>query len=274
MPEIGALPSTPSINRPKLTMLKSVVGGGLSIDYCYSRSPSMHGSNICGLFLWLTNTLTKPINRVSVGKILVCFRNEFLLFLVWWWRQVWIDPFPWRTNHSCWCYCWVSDEHSVWFCYNSFEIWNNVSLQSTLIFFRTDQGTFNVTLTPNIGDLIRPAPLTEQEFIAEESKIVLYIKFLEKLTGMHASSDSFSLDLSDLRALSQKVLECIYTSPITLDTENGKFRFSSTTNIEGLPLLITLDADKQGQKIKLGVLSESTVLNSMLLKQLKQSLGN
>jgi len=70
----------------------------------------------------------------------------------------------------------------------------------------------------------------------------------------------------------QIILETAYLSAIQTDFDSGSFKFAGRTNIDDTPILVSLEINKDAQSAKCTVNSENTVLNSMLLKQLKQAL--
>jgi len=129
----------------------------------------------------------------------------------------------------------------------------------------TDRGTYNVTFEPPIGSLVRGVTMSPEEFALTE----------KKLTGMNEVSEFiFFKDVaSDSSALTQKVLNFCYLSPIVIDMENGKFTFAGKTQIEDVPILFSVNVvDRQSGKTKISVSSENSVLNSRLLKNLQKEI--
>jgi len=226
---------------PKYTLLKSVLGAGLGIEYCSKRSPSMYGPTVSTLHLWLKNHSNRPINNVSIGKLTSGEGKPELI------------PFP-----------------EIAAVPSSSTIETELSLKFTSATAAakfeicTDQGSFPVTLTPNYGDLVRASSLSEGEFDTE----------FKKHTGMHVSSeDIFFNDVkSEIRSLSQKVLACAYLSPVVTNPESGTFKFCGRTNVEDVPILLLIQVDTESGKATLSVNSENLVLNQMLAKTLKQAI--
>jgi len=127
----------------------------------------------------------------------------------------------------------------------------------------TNRGTYPVTLEPSMGILVRASALSPDEFAALE----------KKLGGMNEASDTFILkDVESVSGITQKVLSFCYVSTVNADVDNGKFNFSGKTQIEDVPLLISVNVDRASGKTTLSVRSENTVLNSRLLKELKKEL--
>jgi len=91
---------------------------------------------------------------------------------------------------------------------------------------------------------------------------------------MNESSESISFKNveQDLPLLTQRILDSAYLSPIVVDYDAGKFKFSGKTMIDDGPLLFAVDVDRSTGKGKCTINSENTVINSMLLKQLKKAI--
>lgn len=104
---------------------------------------------------------------------------------------------------------------------------------------------------------------------------------------MNESSDFATLkNVSDANSVPQRILSAAYLSTSSSDSETGlimqriqnnnvgKYKFSGKTMIDDIVLLVSADVDKESGKVKLTVQSENTVLNDMLLKQLKKAVGD
>jgi len=230
-------PFTPST---QYTMLKHVVGGGLGIEYSYSRAPSMHGAMFNTLELTFKNHSNKPINNIKIGKMQSDGGMEIIAF----------QEIPTLVSMST-----LSSQMSIKF--------SSVSKPAKFE-ISTSQGTYNITLVPFVGDLVRAGSMSLSEFSAEE----------KKLKGMHEASDNLILrGIQNLvPKIPQIILETAYLSAIQTDFDTGSFKFAGRTNIDDNPILVSLEVNKEAQSAKCTVHSENTVLNSMLLKQLKQAL--
>lgn len=84
---------------------------------------------------------------------------------------------------------------------------------------------------------------------------------------------SDELKLRDKNQITKKILDYAYLAPITVDVDGGHFEFSGRTMIGDNPILLTLDVSETGS-IKSTIKSENTVLNSLLMKQLKQTFSS
>jgi len=91
---------------------------------------------------------------------------------------------------------------------------------------------------------------------------------------MHELSEAVTLKEpdSEITQITQRVSTCAYLSPVTVDYDAGKFTFAGKTNIDDKILLFSADVDKSTGKVKCTINSENTVLNAMLLKQLKKAI--
>jgi len=228
------------MDTPKRTLLKNVVGGGLGIEYNYTRAPSMLGATYNTLQLFFKNHLQKPISNIKIGKMSLPEGMELV-------------PFPeisaLQPGES------ADSQMSIKF----------PSVSSPAKFeITTDLGVFNITLAPNIGDLVRPAALSPEEFADAE----------KTLKGMNELSDTLSLKdpQSEVTQVSQRVLQCAYLSPTESDYDAGRFKFAGKTMLNDELLLLSVTVDKSTGSTKLVVNSENTVLNAMLLKQLKNAI--
>lgn len=78
---------------------------------------------------------------------------------------------------------------------------------------------------------------------------------------------------SDESQLTQRVLQCAYLAVISTDSTSGKYQYSGRTMLKDEPLLFTVVVDRSASSAKCTIQSENTVLNSMLLKQLKGAIA-
>jgi len=224
----------------KRTLLKSVVGGGLSIDYCYNRVPSMLGANYNTLRLFFKNSSQKPISNIKIGKVTLPEGMDMV-------------PFPeiqsLQPNET------IDSQISVKFS----------SVSNPLKFeISTNQGTFNVSISPNIGDLVRATAISLQEFIEAE----------KTLKGMNEIFDTITLKdtKNDIPLITQRILDCAYLANIEANFESGNFKFAGLTMIKDELVLFSVIVDKDTGSTKCTLSSENTVLNAILFKQLKSAI--
>jgi len=229
-------------NAPKHTLLKSVVGGGLSIEYSYLRSPSMHGATVNTLQLWFKNVLQKPINDIALGKQIT----------------EGIQLIPFGDISSIQAGETVESQMSVQF----------TSVTTPIKFeINTQNGNYPVTLNPSVGELVRASTLSPTEFSEQE----------KKLKGMNETSETFDLKSNDdITRIVQRVLAGAYLATVNVDFDAGKFKFSGRTMVNtgsNDVLLLSMEVvDKEIGKLKVSVSSENTIMNPMLLKHLKKTL--
>ena len=137
------------IETVKRTLLKNVMGGGLGVEYSYSRTPSMIGSTINTIILYFKNHSNKPISNIKMGKLNLPEGMTLQGF----------EPIetmlPGDTFESQLSIKFPSVTHPA-----KFEIVH-------------DNGVFSVTLSPSIGDLVRASALSPSEFADFESKLYL-----------------------------------------------------------------------------------------------------
>jgi len=118
-----------------------------------------------------------------------------------------------------------------------------------------ERGTYNVSLTPSIGDLVTPVDLSPQEF-ADHQK---------KLGGMHESSEPVSVSEENIPNVLRNVLTVAYLAHIPTGQE-GKYKFAGKTLLsdQGI-ILVSIEISSEGIG-KCSVNCENTILASMLLR--------
>lgn len=53
---------------PRKTLLKSVSGGGLEVEYSFLRRGSVHGPQVNTILLYFKNQSDRPISNIKIGK--------------------------------------------------------------------------------------------------------------------------------------------------------------------------------------------------------------
>ncbi|PRP87640.1 hypothetical protein PROFUN_04667 [Planoprotostelium fungivorum] len=227
-----------STSQPRHTLLKSHLGGGLKIEYSYSRSPSMYGATVKTLELFFENAGTKELKNIKLVNAPAT--NEIIPFAD-------IDGLsPSQTQESTMSLKFTSVTETVKF---------GIS---------TNQGEFNITLTPSVGDLVRGYSLSRSDYDSAK----------KRLTGMHEATDSIQLEdtQASLDSLVQNVLTFAYLNTVEADVEGGNFKFSGRTVIEDKDLIVDVTVDPSDGSGDIFVHSEATVLNTLLLKGIKAAL--
>eukprot|EP00026_Physarum_polycephalum_P001606 Phypoly_transcript_01608.p1 GENE.Phypoly_transcript_01608~~Phypoly_transcript_01608.p1 ORF type:complete len:1062 (+),score=136.00 Phypoly_transcript_01608:71-3256(+) len=235
----SAFPSiafTPSNTTPRKTLLKSVVGGGLEIEYSFLRRGSVHGAQVNTILLYFKNLSDRSICNIKTGKLNLASGMTLITF-----SEI-KELAPGASTEQTISVTFISATQPA-----KFEI-------------QHERGTYNVTLPPSIGDLVSPAELTLQEF-SEHQK---------KLGGMHESSDSISVTESNLTNVVQNVLTTAYLANIPTG-QDGKYKFAGRTLADQGIILVNIDLNADGIG-KCSVNCENTILGGLLRKNLVEEL--
>eukprot|EP01119_Soliformovum_irregulare_P017735 TRINITY_DN5315_c0_g6_i1.p1 TRINITY_DN5315_c0_g6~~TRINITY_DN5315_c0_g6_i1.p1 ORF type:complete len:1052 (+),score=400.87 TRINITY_DN5315_c0_g6_i1:2138-5293(+) len=220
------------------TLLKHIVGGGLGVEYSYTRTPSMHGATMITIQLYFTNHIEKTIHNITMGKKSLSEGMEIIPF-----TDV-PQLAPGTSTESSMAVKLSSVSQTI-----KFEI-------------TTDRGTYSVNIEPPAGELVRASSISPQEFNELESKF----------KGMEEASDTVQLtDMSEMSGLTQKVLKTAYLSIVDMDSSVGKFRFAGKSQIDDTPVIFSVNVESSG-KAKLSLGSSNAILNSRLLKELKKNI--
>jgi len=232
-----------SIALPKQMILSSVVGGGLSVESTFVRRPSMYGESFNIVQLFLKNLSDKPIHLIKIGKMTLEKGMELIPF-----AEINVLA-PSASVETTLHIKFTTASQPA-----SFEIWH-------------DDRNYPVKILPSAGELIRPFSLTNEEFLSKQ----------KKLSGMNENEVSFTLGnvSAQLNLLTQKVLECANLAVINHTSTNPEvtvLKFSGQTLSGNLPILVTVEVNVESGKGKCKVNSESTILGSTLLTNLKKAI--
>jgi len=93
------------------------------------------------------------------------------------------------------------------------------------------------------------------------------------LKGMNASKDTFKLVAeADFQAIPQLMLEAVAFTSIDINFDNGSFTFGGKTKLQDAPIICVVEANKESGEVNATVASSEAVLNSLLLKHIKNAL--
>jgi AP-3 complex subunit beta len=232
----ASLSFTPSNTTPRKILLKSVVGGGLEIEYSFLRRGSVHGLQVNTILLYFKNLSDRPITNIKTGKLNLGVGMSLIPF-----SEI-KELAPGTSTEQTISVTFINATQPA-----KFEILH-------------ERGAYNVTLPPSIGDLVLPCELTLAEF-AEHQK---------KLGGMHESSDSISVTKENLSNVVRNVLTTAYLANIPTGQE-GKYKFAGRTLADQAIILVTIDLNEDGIG-KCSVSSENTILGGLLRKTLVEEL--
>jgi len=229
----------PMQSTPRKLLLKGVLGGGLEIEYSFARRPSVYGARYNSIQLYFKNTSENVLSNIKIGKTTLAAGME-------------IKPF----NEIKELQPGASADQLL------SVIFNNIS-QPIKFEITHDKGAYTVNLTPQIGELVKPANLSVEEFTEKQ----------RKLGGMHENSEPVSVAENNLNNIGQVVLDAADLAVTISDRENGKYKFAGETLMsdEGL-VLVSIDLKPASGIGKVSVNCENGIFGSVLLKKVVEVL--
>ncbi|KAL0271642.1 UNVERIFIED_CONTAM: hypothetical protein PYX00_008670 [Menopon gallinae] len=235
VPAMTVQPTGPSfIPYKAIDLVNKLSGGGLSIQYRYTRSPHLYSPKMISVELIFTNHGPDDVKEIkmgskeSVGGITI---HDFAPISV--------------LSVNCKQSCIIGVDL-------------NDSTQPVQFTVLTSSGrSIKISFKTPIGEMIRPVVMPEVLFNSERSK----------LKGMNEHSCEVKiLPGTDSRTISQKVLEAVNVGPIP-STEPNYLRFAGETVSSKSLVLVTIC--QTDEKIDVYVNCEKMVIGSMLLNELK-----
>uniref|UniRef100_A0A914WCZ3 AP-3 complex subunit beta n=1 Tax=Plectus sambesii TaxID=2011161 RepID=A0A914WCZ3_9BILA len=226
-------------------LLNKVAGQGLSVDYRFTRSPSLFSNKMCAIELRFENHSAIPFESIKlvdkklpVGLSVSGFDDSVALA-------------PGKS---------VSVMLGVDFADTTQDAVLSVEVSQS-----DESGPRRLTLTIQapVGEQLEPVLLSQQQFKAEQSK----------LSGLNETSGKFksSIAIDDVKAIVAKVYDLANVIQVEGIDSADKICFSGRTLSNKALLLITFS--KTGEELKLAVNCEKMVIGSMLFKHIKQSLA-
>ncbi|XP_057674748.1 AP-3 complex subunit beta-1 isoform X2 [Corythoichthys intestinalis] len=220
-------------------LLHHMSGKGLSAKYCFPRQPCLYGPSMVAVQVTLTNNCERPLEEIHVGES----------------GPAGLDIHAFNTIER------LDPEASVTV---SMGIDFNDSTQAANFQLCTKEERFSVSIQPAVGELLTPCTLSETDFSKEQSK----------LRGMNETSATIVMatpDISD-QAVAERVLSVANVGAVA-SSESHVLRFAGRTVSSKVLVLLLLDLKEQTDSVLLTVNTEKSVMASMLLRDLKQTLA-
>ncbi|XP_077593936.1 AP-3 complex subunit beta-1 [Stigmatopora nigra] len=241
----AAATTVPQVTSPSFGPVKSyellhhMSGKGLSAKYLFPRQSCLYGPGMVAVQVTLTNSCERPLEEIHVGE-----RGPAGLDLHAFNSIERLDP-----------------EASVTV---SMGIDFNDSTQAANFQLCTKEERFNVSIQPVVGELLTPCGLSQTDFCKEQSK----------LRGMNETSATVAMATSHIshQAIAERVLSVANVGAVP-SSETHVLRFSAHTVSSHVLVLLHLDLKDQPGSVSLTINTEKSVLASMLLRDLKQTLA-
>ncbi|EKX35531.1 Adaptor protein complex 3 subunit beta [Guillardia theta CCMP2712] len=209
-------------------------GGGLNVEYCFTREESMYGVGMNTVKLSLHNTTNVLMQNVRIGDKRLEAGMELEPF-----SDVALLP--------------ASSTNSV-----KIHINFGGKMRSAKFDLVTDKGTYPVALTPSAGELVNPLLLSEPEFD----------ELAKGLRGMHECKLTLPpVDDKPAEEIREKVLLLCNMYPVDSQTE-GIYKFAGRDLGGEAKNVVLVALDVQGTLVGR---SESTLLSRQIVKELKDA---
>jgi len=220
----------------KGVLLDRMNGGGLQIDYEFSRQASLYSSKMNTVNLTLINKTSNTLNAIAIADVKGVEMRKF-------------DEVA-RLLPGM--------EHAT-------KIYVDFAAKTTPIKFniRVGDKEFPVKLAPQVGELLRPHAVSHEDFQTNQSK----------LSGMNETV--VSTECSDVNTIAQKVVRSISAAPLTQHLPNV-YRFSGKKLADSHILLIEITTTPNdigsGGVVKIRVNCDDFMFSGQLVDAIKKSL--
>jgi len=226
------------------TLLNPINCHGLRIDYTFLRTPSIYSNKMNAIQLTIRNESSSPIQDIEFTNYKVDSGQEM--------RP--LEPIPELAPNA------------VFECYAHVNF--NGKAQSVKFTVSTGAGrSYQAQITPGIGELIRPLPLSKEEF--EEKQ--------KRLSGMN--ENTLDMKCSDMTRTAQNVVAALNIAALAQHKPNV-YRFSGEMLSNGGVVLIELafppDHDISAgpaAKARCTVNCEDLIFSGLLLTAVKQAIA-
>ncbi|KAF1377813.1 hypothetical protein PFLUV_G00204630 [Perca fluviatilis] len=219
-------------------LLHHMTGKGLSAKYHFSRQPCLYQPSMVAVQVILTNSSDHSLEEIHIG-----------------------DRSPASLNIHCFNTIErLEPEASVTV---SMGIDFSDSTQAANFQLCTKEDQFSVSIQPAVGELLMPSTMTEQDFSKEQGKLL----------GMNETSATITMATANpsSQAISMQVL-CAANVGVVSSSGNNFHRFAGRTVSSGALVLVSLEL-KESSTALLTISTEKSVMASMLLRDLKQTLA-
>lgn len=231
--------TTPSFGPVKTyELLHHMTGKGLSAKYHFPRQPCLYQPSMVAVQVILTNSSDHSLEEIHIG-----------------------DRSPASLNIHCFNTVErLEPEASVTV---SMGVDFSDSTQAANFQLCTKEDQFSVSIQPAVGELLMPSSMTEQDFCKEQGKLL----------GMNETSATITMATANTssQAISKQVLS-VANLGVVSSSQNNVHRFAGRTVSSGAVVLVSLEL-KESSAALLTINTEKSVMASMLLRDLKQSLA-
>ncbi|XP_047426105.1 AP-3 complex subunit beta-1 isoform X2 [Mugil cephalus] len=219
-------------------LLHHMTGKGLSAKYHFPRQPCLYRPSMVAVQVMLANGSDHGLEEIHVGD-----RNPAGLDIHCFNTIERLDPGASVTV--------------------SMGIDFSDSTQAANFQLCTKEDQFSVSIQPAVGELLMPSTMTEPDFCQEQ----------KKLQGMNETSATVTVATANAssQAIRKQVLSVANVGVVT-SSQNSVNRFAGRTVSSGALVLVSLEL-KESCTALLTINTEKTVMASMLLRDLKQALG-
>ncbi|XP_077479623.1 AP-3 complex subunit beta-1 [Stigmatopora argus] len=220
-------------------LLHHMSGKGLSAKYLFPRQSCLYGPGMVAVQVTLTNSCERPLEEIHVGER----------------GPAGLDVHAFNTIER------LDPGASVTV---SMGIDFKDSTQAANFQLCTKEEHFNVSIQPAVGELLTPCSLSQTDFCKEQSK----------LRGMNETSATIAMATPHIssQAVAERVLSLANVGAV-LSSESHVLRFVGRTVSSHVLVLLHLDLKDQPGSISLTINTEKSVVASMLLRDLKQTLA-
>ncbi|XP_062246818.1 AP-3 complex subunit beta-2 isoform X1 [Platichthys flesus] len=224
----------PSSALKSYELLHRITGEGLSVEYCFSRQPFSPDANMVAVQMQFTNSATSDAKNLHMVDVKLHSGMRVKEFPE-------IELLPTGETSTA--------VMGIDFC---------DSTQAANFQLCTNTRKFFVSIQPQVGELMRPVFLTENEFKKEQGQLM----------GMNEITEKLTLDINcrNEHAIVQRVATAANLSRVPCGSDK-ECRFAGRTVTSGSLVLVTV-ATKEGGAAQLTVNCEKMVIGTMLVKDI------
>ncbi|XP_050519142.1 AP-3 complex subunit beta-1 [Diabrotica virgifera virgifera] len=209
-------------------LLNRINGKGLSATFRFTRTPHLYSPSMTNINLLFSNTTGEDVDDIRIGKKNLAFGMNLHDFAC-------ISKLP----PNC------ALPATLGIDFNDTTQPANFEIVSSL-------GKFNVSLKPNIGELLRPATMSTALFLQNQTK----------LRGMTEHSKAVPNCVPDIE---EKIKECTNLGPC--DRSDPKyFRFGGQTMTSSSLVLVSIECSEESTNLIVNC--ENIVFGSVMLNEL------
>mmetsp|Transcript_47345 Transcript_47345/g.78857 ORF Transcript_47345/g.78857 Transcript_47345/m.78857 type:complete len:264 (+) Transcript_47345:2-793(+) len=246
---LSLFPLLSTIEAPHTPLLSFANSGGLGVEYSYSRQRSMYSPSMNLIRLHFRNHISQPLYNVSMKNVSKDTEVE-------------VVPFPEISQLT------PNATADV-----NMHVEFGLTTQPLKFDICCSQGAFPVSLTPAVGELLRPLDLTSDLFSVEEGK----------LQGLHEHSTKFKMSSDPNptpQSVAQRLLSYVNVAYVPPKSEQSEgedsiLRFAGRTAKGDLPVLVVVEIppDLANTQCKARVHCENMKLCGLLMEAVKAAVS-